>query len=47
MSTLQIKNSTKKRLVKLGDLSSTFDSVLNNLLDHAEKCGNFRSEQNC
>jgi hypothetical protein len=36
--TIQIKKSTKDRLAKLGNLNSTYDSVINDLIDHAQNC---------
>jgi|APSaa5957512535_1039671.scaffolds.fasta_scaffold10009_7 hypothetical protein len=46
MGTLHINIETKNRLAKLGDLDATYDSVLNQILDHVENCENFqRSEK--
>ena len=42
MSTLHISTETKNRFAKLGDLDATYDSVLNQILDHVENCENFR-----
>ena len=36
--TIQVKPVTKARLALLGNLSSTYDSVLNDILDHFNKC---------
>jgi len=36
--TIQIKRDTKEKLAKLGTLSSTYDSVLNELIDHVQNC---------
>ena len=41
MSSIKIQESTKERLNKLGDLSSTYDSVINNLIDHTDECDKF------
>ena len=41
MSSIKIQESTKERLNKLGNLSSTYDSVINNLIDHADGCEKF------
>lgn len=40
-TSIQLKSKTKSRLKKFGNLSSTYDSVLNMLLDHAENCDRF------
>ena len=40
-SSIVIKKSTKERLAKLGSLTSTWDVLLNNLLDHLEHCDRF------
>ena len=37
-TTIQIKKETKERLEKFGNLGSTFDSVLNEIIDHLESC---------
>ena len=37
-STIQVKKATKTRLEKFGNLSSTYDTVLNEILDHLETC---------
>ncbi len=36
--TIQVKPVTKDRLARLGSLSSTYDSVINEILDHFNKC---------
>lgn len=38
ITVIQIHKETKNRLSKLGTVSSTYDSVLNELLDHFENC---------
>lgn len=38
ITTIVIKKSTKERLSKLGTLSGTYDSVINDILDYLEKC---------
>ena len=37
-TTIQVKTETKEKLSRLGNLSSTYDSILNELLDHIENC---------
>lgn len=37
-TTIQIKKETKEKLSRLGNLSSTYDSILNELLEHMENC---------
>ena len=37
-TTVQLKKTTRERLAKLGTVSSTYDSVINELIDHAENC---------
>ncbi len=46
MVTLNLKEHTKTRLTKLGNLGSTFDSVVNEILDHVESCDKFWSDKN-
>ena len=46
MSTIQVQDSTKQRLAKYGTLSSTYDSVINKILDHVETCLNFKNKKN-
>jgi len=36
--TIQVKAVTKERLASLGSLSATYDSVINEILDHVNKC---------
>ncbi len=36
--TLQIKKETKNRLARFGTLSSTYDSVINELITNVENC---------
>ena len=45
--TLQIKVSpqTKVRLTRYGNLDSSFDSVIVELLDHADLCDKYWSER--
>jgi len=42
--TIQIKENTKKRLDKLGTVSSTYDSILKELLDQLEEIGSTKSD---
>lgn len=37
-STLQLNSKTKIRLARFGFKLSSWDSILNALMDHAEKC---------
>lgn len=41
ITTIQVKQTTKARIAKLGDLTTTYDLVLNQILDHIETCKNF------
>lgn len=45
MISLSIQKSTKDRLSKYGRVTSTWDSVLNKILDHIERCDLFWSEK--
>jgi len=45
-TTIQIKKETKDRLKRYGTLASTFDSVLNELMNHCEKCDLYVVEKN-
>jgi hypothetical protein len=38
MSTIQVQNKTKQRLAKHGTFSSTYDSIINKILDHMDAC---------
>ena len=40
-STIKVNKSTKDKLSKLGTVASTYDSVLNELIDHATKCDHY------
>ena len=44
-TSVQITKETRLKLAKLGTLSSTYDSVINDLIDHAEKCQIFWNEE--
>ena len=35
---ITINKETEKKLEKFGSMNSTFDSVLNDLLDHVDTC---------
>ena len=37
-TTIQIEKQTVRRIAQLGKFHSTYDSILNELLDHIEKC---------
>jgi len=45
MQSIHIKNKTKVRLAKFGNLLSSWDSILNDLMDHIEKCDKYWSEK--
>lgn len=40
-ATITINESTRKRLAIFGNLLSNWDSVINELIDHADKCDQF------
>ena len=40
-TTIPLEKNTKSRLEKLGNLSSTYDSVVNEVLDHIKSCDTF------
>jgi len=44
-STISLQKTTRDRLSKYGSMSSTWDSVINELLDHVEKCDNYWSDR--
>lgn len=44
-TTIDIQNSTKERLAGYGNLGSTWDSILDELLDHVEKCDTYWSNK--
>lgn len=44
-TTIQVKQETKEKLSKLGDLSSTYDSILSILLDHIENCSCYKEDK--
>ena len=46
MSTIQVQNKTKQRLAKYGTFSSTYDSILNTILDHIDTCPNIKVKKN-
>jgi len=41
MANISIKKKTKDRLAKFGIKTSTWDSILNELMNHADKCDRF------
>ncbi|WP_179365738.1 hypothetical protein [Nitrosarchaeum sp. AC2] len=43
---IQIKQSTKEKLSSFGTLAETYDSVINDLIDHALRCQLFNKEKN-
>ncbi len=44
-TTINLTEDTKERLSNYGRITSTWDSVLNEILDHIERCDRFWSEQ--
>jgi len=44
-TTIQLKKTTRERLAKLGTVSSTYDSVINQIITHYESC-NFKEKEN-
>ncbi|MBI1829729.1 MAG: hypothetical protein HY222_00665 [Thaumarchaeota archaeon] len=44
-TTIQLKKSTKIKLAKFGNLTSTYDSVISDLITHAKKCDLFWSKR--
>lgn len=45
-TTIQVKKTTKERLSKLGCVNSTYDSLINEILDHLDKCDRFWEDIN-
>ena len=39
--TIKIEHNTKKRLKKLGIKGSTYDFIINELIDHAQSCDQY------
>ena len=39
--TLPLRQKTKKRLAKFGNKLTTWDSILNELMNHANRCDRF------
>ena len=37
-TTIQVEKKTVKRLAEFGNFHSTYDAILNNVLDHVENC---------
>lgn len=44
-ATIQIKKETKYKLAKLGNLSDTYDSIINALLEHVENCHSWQDQK--
>ena len=42
---IKIKKATKLRLIAFGRFSSSYDAVLNELLDHVDKCQQYWEER--
>ena len=43
-TTIQLKRSTRERLASIGKMDQTFDSLIDEVLKHLEKCDRFWSE---
>lgn len=46
MKEIKIKEKTKLRLVNYGHFLSSWDIVLNELMDHVDNCDKYWSEKN-
>ena len=46
MKSIQVSPKIKKRLAKFGIKTSTWGSILNELMDHADGCDLFWSDRN-
>lgn len=44
-STIQLKKSTISRLKKHGFLGESYENVVNNMLEHMEKCDRYWSDR--
>jgi len=44
-STIQLKKSTISRLQKYGFLGDSYEDVVNNMLEHLEKCDKYWSDR--
>lgn len=44
-TTIKLKKETKTRLSKFGSLSSSYDLLVNEILDHLDKCNIFWNER--
>ena len=40
-TSIPIQKETKERLSRLGNLKSTYDSVINELVEHVEQCDKY------
>ncbi len=45
-TSIQISKETRLKLANLGTIGSTYDSVINDLMEHCTKCDSFWSEKN-
>jgi|SaaInlStandDraft_5_1057022.scaffolds.fasta_scaffold75609_2 hypothetical protein len=45
MTTISVQKKTKQRLEKRGNLGTTYDNVLNEILDHLESCDTWWSNK--
>ena len=45
MTTISIKEKTKKRLANMGNIGTTYDVMINKVLDHLEICDKWWCEK--
>jgi len=43
-TSVKLKKETKARLAKFGTLSGTYDTTINDILDHLDKCDQYWNE---
>ena len=43
-TTIQLEKNTVRRLADFGKFHSTYDSIINQMIDHIENCGNSKKE---
>jgi len=43
-TTIQLEKNTVRRLAKLGKFHSTYDSIVNKMIDHLENCSRLNEE---
>lgn len=44
-TSVKLKKETKNRLARFGTLSSSYDILINEILDHLEKCDRYWQER--